>query len=468
MEFFRRAFPFLFLASLVLAAAAGVDFGPHWDEPKLFDAVRQAAATGSWLPGWYNYPSLLFDLNLAHFLALQQTGYDPVLFGRAITVLCYGLQGLVTFAIGRELARDWQGGAWALLAYGLSWEMLYHSKWVAVDTYVALFGACATLALLRYLRLGKRWLWIACVAAALSAASKYTGGIFLVPVLLVAVLRPPLASRVASLVLLCALFGAIQLVATPGLVLDTQRALADIAFEAEHYGRAGHGGSVIPGYGHHLRIITEFYLLQLPGPSTVVSALLFIAACGGAGWLWFMRRRLELGLVVLAPLALVALMASQTIFVPRNHLLSVTPIAVLSGVAIAALGKRRLLLAPVLLVFAAGAWGMATHLRDNLRGSQTDWKTELAQECARPGFDYRLSPALQQAVPTCRSNPVARRTLILLPDEYLADGNFSTYLPRRGRFAHFAGSRDVNRDYYFPFPTPEVVLDRFDSAKLPR
>ncbi len=73
----KIAGPIIFLALWLFAFSTGwlgVDFGTHWDERKLMKSVRDTMQTGIILPGWYNYPSMIYDLAILTrqgFLAAQ-------------------------------------------------------------------------------------------------------------------------------------------------------------------------------------------------------------------------------------------------------------------------------------------------------------------------------------------------------------------------------------------------------------
>src|SRR5215204_607903 len=42
----------------------GINFRSHWDEHKLFKSIRNSIPVGKVLPGWYNYPSMIYDLTV--------------------------------------------------------------------------------------------------------------------------------------------------------------------------------------------------------------------------------------------------------------------------------------------------------------------------------------------------------------------------------------------------------------------
>src|SRR5690606_8384508 len=111
----------------------------------------------------------------------------------------------------------------ALLAAGIvatSWQWTYHARWFAPDAVMGQFGALALLGAAVAVTSGRRGgAFLAAVGAGLAAATKYTGGVFLLPALAAAWWRreatPPAGRRRDAAVVLL-LFGATFLAITPG------------------------------------------------------------------------------------------------------------------------------------------------------------------------------------------------------------------------------------------------------------
>ena len=47
---------------------SGIDFGCHWDEQKLISSIVKTGRRSLLLPGWYNYPSVCYDIVLLGLL----------------------------------------------------------------------------------------------------------------------------------------------------------------------------------------------------------------------------------------------------------------------------------------------------------------------------------------------------------------------------------------------------------------
>jgi hypothetical protein len=66
----KQAIPYFAIISslwifMIYTGVLGIDFGKHWDERKLIKSVRDSIPNGEIIPGWYNYPSMTYDLVVA-------------------------------------------------------------------------------------------------------------------------------------------------------------------------------------------------------------------------------------------------------------------------------------------------------------------------------------------------------------------------------------------------------------------
>ena len=117
----------------------GIDFGRHWDEPKLLRAVEDAYQSHSVLPGWYQYPSLTFWIGLLTkymTVAIEMLSGAEVsvkLLWRAIMVGFTMLSGIWTYVLAQKISKQRHVGLTAAAFVLLSFELLYHSRWIAPD-----------------------------------------------------------------------------------------------------------------------------------------------------------------------------------------------------------------------------------------------------------------------------------------------------------------------------------------------
>ena len=167
----RRYLPVL-IPLLIFARVGvwGTDFGQHFDETEHLQNVKHSLETETLLPaggynpskiphlelGYYGYPSVVYWITLASAAPEILNNYadvTPPWIGRYATTQPFRLRVRAVFSIVSSLAIFWvylailrlTGDQWqALFAASLiagSWEISYHSRWIASDTVVMMFGA---------------------------------------------------------------------------------------------------------------------------------------------------------------------------------------------------------------------------------------------------------------------------------------------------------------------------------------
>ncbi len=350
------------LAWFLYAGDRGIDFGRHWDEPLLLTDVRTSLATRLLLPtgtdnygrpglggGNYEYPSVLYWVGLAMTAPqVWRDGLDPAvpmatafvdrpLFTVRLRQACLALTSLAvvgTFALGWRADGRWPAGLVAASLLATSWEVNYHSRFVATDG-LLMAAATGCLLLCAAALRRPRTIWWAAVAAGLATGVKYPGGLLVVPVLTAAVLARPAGDRWPRLLRRVPLLVLAQLgtfvLTTPGAVLQPWNFAAWVRFNRDHYGTVGHFGHTILNHVAHLWAMVEYLLLTLPShwppASVAVSALAAVGAVGLA------RRDWRLAVVVLPfPALYVGYFSQQIVMLVRNLLVLAPVGAVLAGV----------------------------------------------------------------------------------------------------------------------------------------
>jgi len=182
------------LLILVGTGLWGIDFGEHWDESYQLYPAGQTVLSGRLLPGIYTYPSLGYWLALAGIAPefvqerIRASGAAEVRQSlyEFTQSQAYRLRVRRIYLLVASLAVVWvyllvliwrKSVAEALLAscvLGMSWEVAYHSRYIAVDGLVVQFAALAMLLMVcSVLRTGRtRWLWGGAIAAGLATGSK--------------------------------------------------------------------------------------------------------------------------------------------------------------------------------------------------------------------------------------------------------------------------------------------------------
>ncbi|MGB0646450.1 MAG: ArnT family glycosyltransferase [Bradymonadia bacterium] len=323
---------------------AGVDFGRHWDEPKLLRSVDRAFDSGVFLPGWYQYPSLTFWIGLAvkyaHALVHDglQINLSFPLMWRSVMVIVTCFTGLWTYLLSLHLSEKRGVALLATSIIFLSPELLYHARWIAPDTLMMQFGIASSLALYlstRSLAAYRKKLWQACLLAGFACSAKYPGGLFIVPIVIVAMtrhaetLRWSVRLKHVSMGLLVFLLTLILL--TPGMVIEARQFVQDVYSEIEHYRRGHSTYSVRPGLEHfwlNLRYLSlclspNQYIQFFGGVSTMFGIIL----CVRKGYLPVVS-------VLAVPIAYLVYFSSQRVMIVRNLLVLLPFVAIFCAMGI--------------------------------------------------------------------------------------------------------------------------------------
>jgi hypothetical protein len=382
------------LAIFIWTGIRGVDFGQHWDETKYqIGPVKTMVETGTLLPRLYQYPSFDYLLNfgvaapdILH--AIREVKAIPPEpgsrkgrreFGEQVQAKtlaaldrpAYLLRARSMYVVITALAVLWVyltvliwGGppmqaVVAAALVGTSWEIGYHSRWIASDCVLMQFAALTTLvsSLAARRRNGARWLVPAAITAGLGAGTKYTGGTLLLPVLIAAyALRgrlPAGQSAVGTIAKILVAFAVTFLVSTPGAVLQPLWFVWHARDMFIHYRYETHANyTVSPGLGHGLGIL-EYIGVVVFSPYAAFAAFFFLLAILGVYAI--LRQSGFAALIVVAfPIVNLGFMGTQRVMIVRNDLAAVPALAVLSSFGLAWLYER-LKVTPLRLALAGVA-----------------------------------------------------------------------------------------------------------------
>lgn len=280
----------------------------HPDEQVIWGYSQQIEPTKlKFTPGFYNYGTLY--LTVLRVASDVVAGYgagpkegDPSslwsylgachLAGRVISALCGALAVVFVFLIGRRFTNV-LGASLGSLALAVSPAFVVHSRFQTVDVMATMLLAASlwfAVRILDDLNPTRCTLW-AGVFAGLSAGTKYTGILVLLPILLALFLRsredkssPWKSMGIATGMTLLAF-----VIATPGSILESANFMKDVKYEMLHTS-TGHGllfEGVAPGYWYHLG-----NLGQGMGPILLVMGI--------SALVWACMRREKWALVLLA------------------------------------------------------------------------------------------------------------------------------------------------------------------------
>lgn len=420
----QRALPVLgliaLLAVMIGTGLLGLDLGHHWDEPINIAHVSHSIRTNVLLPTFYNYPSVTYWLIWAALApkmltALGSHSFSLLAFSESDAFL---LQARALFLVVSALAvvwvfllvRAWRSKpAEALLAaalLGLSWEVAYHSRWVAPDTVMMQLGALAMLfimlAMLRPER-ARTWLRLGAIGAGLTTGTKYTAGLLLVPLLLAAVMtldrKRPLRGLILPAAELLAIFGGVYLITTPGTVIDPVNFAGSLRFQQSVYGSGHEVYTVQPGLPH-LGRIAVYLGLDLFSHYRVLGGIVTLLALFG-GYEVFRRSPKVAAVYVSFPLLYVLYFGlTSRVMIVRNLIVVAPFLAVLAAIGAGALYERvpggrpgRLLaaalMAGLLAVNAGWLFGAAMTIRNQTPAREAQGLAAYAG--AHPGQHFLLT-----------------------------------------------------------------------------
>jgi hypothetical protein len=377
-EFFRllrRKGPVLVLALLVTiffwTGLIGLNFGRHWDEALALEEITRPVETGVFLPRSYNYASMLFDIGTIALLPrtvpflISTAKESPPSFALAYrdgvpeseiaTVIKYAkgetfhlrlrlillmmstLTGVWVFFAVRACKRSGWEAAFAAAVILTSWEIAYHSRWIAPDAVQMQFGALWLMMFTLALNSATRplvWLRLSSAAAGLAAGTKYQGAFLLFPVIVYAVMLVRASgahtAAIAKEVLWNFIVFLIVFVSTtPGIVLDPWNFWQSIRHISQQYS-TGHFGYTVSPFGEHGYLLLGYLSCVLTSPWLLPALFVFLLSLLGVTLVW--KNRPAVAMLLLAGPLLYGLFAiSFRVMIVRNYLLLAPFIAFFSA-----------------------------------------------------------------------------------------------------------------------------------------
>jgi 4-amino-4-deoxy-L-arabinose transferase-like glycosyltransferase len=327
---------------LIGTGLRGLDLGLHWDErPYQIGPVKRMVERGTPLPGYYNYPSFDYWLNLLVLSpdVVSESAPGETLRQHLLRVLdshAYLLRLRAVYLCVTSLSLIWvyllvlqvRGSRLqALLAASLmagSWEVAYHLRWIATDGMLMQFAILTVLLAVRALHTRSNvWLIIAAIVSGFGAATKYPGGLLVLPVVLTAwFISRPGREKAFCLIKVVTIFALVYLAITPATILQPSKLVHAVFYEMKHYA-TGHGGHTVNrGLEHFGRMFS--YFATVLWSHYILIALLFFAL-GIIGAIALVRQERRQSVVLLAfPAAYLFYFGVQGTMVVRN-LLAVVP-----------------------------------------------------------------------------------------------------------------------------------------------
>jgi 4-amino-4-deoxy-L-arabinose transferase-like glycosyltransferase len=482
-----------------LTGIAGLDYGYHWDEPKLLESVRVSVYEGVYLPTFYNYPSMSHNLGILSALPEILSNIDrnhlnePVFHGHIAayqldnhiitlrTRLVFLMVSSLTIVWVYGLMLVWRGSVWLALfsssIVAFSWEVAYHARWIAPDTILMQFGALFLLCLIQAYRYPQRnsWLWSSVVVAGLATGTKYPAGLLLLPALVLIYLHT--RSRIALIKALF-VFSITYLITTPGTVLQPFKFWHNVEFEMWHYSFGHSKHTVSAGLEHLLKNIDYLTTVQ-HSHFPVIAAVLFGLSLIGVVALWRESRRLT-ALTLLFPLLYLLFISVQKAMLIRNLLILVPFIAMYAGIGVSGLWDnlrkswmRGVLVLSLVVILGINALWLIYSADTITNRHSNHYLTDLRKWITQsPELTYyattQVLTALSDEIPLNITSDLsmADEVLVYLKEIQEVDP-MPANIPRL--FITQFGSWEANIDYYTWHGDDKIVLipiDTIQSLKL--
>jgi hypothetical protein len=427
--------PAFLLICFIWIAFYGLNFGVQWDETRgQFDSIRESLKNGVMLQGAdfsnegknYNHGGVNYLLTWS---GLSPQVLDFLLHGprnrpglyarimpildstgvrirvRAIYVVLSSLLIVWVYSLCLLLGRSRLEAFLAAAILTFSWEVAYHSRWIAPDVIMAQFSWLALLCVVAGTRSRRLfWFYLGAVAVGLAMGTKYTGGLAL-PFFLIGVgyvmrqeYRPKRYILKLSLGLVC-VGGLVFVLTNPGVFVDPFRFFYQLQEQREIYSTGWYGYTVTPGLPHIVAML-KYFSLQLFSHFWSIS-LAFTAFC--VLGLVVMAKDREPYIVWMAAFCVAHLIffSFQSAMLVRNLLVAVPLLAMAAARGIVVVGERVrfqglrvALVAAVAAVFAVNlGWQIYAARQIKIRFHPDNYMSQFADYTAKSASDTFLISA---------------------------------------------------------------------------
>ncbi len=339
---------FLFLA---ITEIVSVDFGNHVDEWKIVDSVTNSLKTGVFLPGWYNYPSMSYNLALSIMIVevvpltasvlfhgnqiemkksliewTQTTSFKFRVRSMFIIVTLFSLFWL--FLLIRQTGGNLYEALLGAALLGSSWELMYHTRWIAPDAILMQFALLSILLLMSSLdsvNYPKRFLYLGAIAAGFACSTKYTGGILLIQLLITMLIiqrrhieDKPVLKINSIYIISVALFFVAYFSTTPGSLIQSNQFLQDVHYEFSHY-KKGHDLHAVKPYFEHAWLLIKYLCLAVFSRYWPIS-LFFAGVVLVGSYAFYRQNRLYAMYILILPVLYILYFCKQHVMFVRNML----------------------------------------------------------------------------------------------------------------------------------------------------
>jgi hypothetical protein len=480
----------------------GIDFGVHWDQQKIITSVVRTYEDAVILPGWYNYPSLSYNLvflaslpdsivvllreeddvssrliSFRHDIEDALSVFEKVretlpfnnfpLRARLVFLFFTLLTGVWVYLLARQLGNGRWASLFASTLFFSSWEMAYHARWIAPDGLLMQFGTLTLLlAMLAVSSRGYKplvWLILSAIAAGLTFGTKYYGGMFIFPVLTAAYVflrkrEQTFREMILLSIGLIGIFTAAFLLSTPGAIVDPLRFIKDINYEMYHYS-TGHRGYTVEAGLEHFLLYLSYLVLVAFSPYPPLAMIVFLLGLIGIYALIKQQASKWVVLIFLfIPILYVVYMSQQKVLIVRNYLIVLPFLSVLAGQGLAFLWNLRQLALPifkgllfilVLGLLTANFYWQYTAAKSIQERDQADLPARLFETIqTSPNETFYLSPQAQELAASFSFTNVVNEPQQAQLLIYFSRENDRPVSNRFGMYQTPFGPYEVNFNYY--------------------
>lgn len=478
----------------IVSGYHGRDFGVHWDESQYVNSTVESVQTGTFLPQMYNYPAFCYwlvtsqvfpdvfltivDIARAETLPAAPSQKTPqlvlagdlseeelIIRGR---VICLGLSALA-LVWTYLLVVVWQGRhSVALLAAALlggSFELSYHSRWIASDAVMMQFAVLLILVLFCAVRSEthrREWLLGAGIVFGVAMSVKYTAAFLAVPIMLICFFEGgrSIISGLADFSRIMIIANIVFLLITPGVYVQPVYFFSELMKQKFIYS-SGYYGNTVSGVMEHLTLSLTYFSRVFFSHYDTISFFVFVFALFGS-FLVFRKRRWDLLALVSAPFFYYLYLLTQKVMVVRNFLFLLPFFCILSAVGFCYVidrfpGKWLKLLAISVVAFVITVnfmWNFSAADTVRNKGSSNLPYEVMNYLIDHPRDKIFLSNAMRNLFrgKTLPSNVVlelgAAEWFVFANDEYDGATRMNFLANVSGRYEIVVGTRDVNMDYY--------------------
>lgn len=333
----------------------GIMFGYHWDENRIMDSARESFQTGNPLPGWYVYPSLPHDLatfvQFTKCLSFIYPGFEEpwkqhlMVRGVFIVYSCLGI--VFTFLLTKLLTENNLVSLISAAFLAFSWELIYHSRWIAPDTIMMVnMVASVFYATQYYYAQNSKCIICGSIFGGLALASKYTAGLVFFPIWLASWFVDTKNyvtknKKIKNLLFFSTITSLTFLVLTPGFALEFKKLSQDLFRHVEIYS-SGYRVYTLPDYFlSHFKNLIEYFSLSVFSPNLYLSVFISLLLLPGV---WMLKwQKAQVNIIWLSfPFTYFIFFCFQDVFLIRNYQCLLPFLATLAALGVFCFTKARL------------------------------------------------------------------------------------------------------------------------------